>query len=915
MVSITRWLDRRVVAPILAATLILTTSVSGLARSDSGSVEGSILDPSGAPISDARVVVQTAERAGVGAVESDSAGAFRVASIPPGSYVLVASKPGFAQHRMPVDVGEGSVARVAITLSVAAIAENVTVAADSGTVEDTRMVAQQVNVIGSDTIRERVKTITAEAVSEEVGLHLQRTSPSIAGIFVRGLAGKNVAVYVDGVRFTTSAQRGGINTFFDLNDSVSIGAMEVLRGPNSAQYSSDSLGGTVHIVSRVPYFGSSDAEAQGEIATIYSSPTNTFGGSVVTSYGTAKVGILGAVAARRVNTLRPADGLDSHAAVTRFLGLRSDIFGDDRSPDTAFTHYTGTFRLNVAPTVADQFVLHYQRSQIDGSKRYDQMLGGDGNLIADIRGLKVDFGYLRYSRDGLGFFDSGNFTFSFNRQREERVNQGGQGNPLGSITSQTDRTRVVGLSGQLARAVGERNDVLLGADFYHEKVSSPAFSFSPVTGVVTDSRPRIPNGARFITSGAFVQDVFEILPNRVRFSGALRYNVASYKTDVADSPIVRGNPLFPSDSLRVDDVSGRAGIVVSPWRPVQFGFNYSRGFRAPNITDLGTLGLTGDGFEIAFADVAGRGATVGSAADDTAESTGIPVEQLRSETTDNYDLSFRLRTTRFDFSMTGFLIDFDDTVSKQALVLPQGAVGSTLGDQPIVEQLPSGLVFVPLSAAPVLVRTNYNPARIAGFEGELAARLADDWTLEANATYIRSEDTLTGLAPNIEGGTPPAIVNLRLRYAPASKPFWTELYSTLADRQNRLSSLDIADRRTGARRTRSSIAAFFNNGARFRGLVGAGADGVPATGDDVLIPTGESLAAVQSRVLGGRDSAPLFRSTPGYGLVGIRGGVRIASHSNLFVDVSNIADKSHRGLSWGVDGPGRGVTVNYSYQF
>ena len=58
----------------------------------------------------------------------------------------------------------------------------------------------------------------------------------------------------------------------------------------------------------------------------------------------------------------------------------------------------------------------------------------------------------------------------------------------------------------------------------------------------------------------------------------------------------------------------------------------SRGFRAPHMTDLGTLGLTGSGFEVAAPDVAGLGGFVGTTADATAVSTGDPVEQVGPET-------------------------------------------------------------------------------------------------------------------------------------------------------------------------------------------------------------------------------------------------------------------------------------------
>jgi outer membrane receptor protein involved in Fe transport len=54
---------------------------------------------------------------------------------------------------------------------------------------------------------------------------------------------------------------------------------------------------------------------------------------------------------------------------------------------------------------------------------------------------------------------------------------------------------------------------------------------------------------------------------------------------------------------------------------------------------------------------------------------------------------------------------------------------------------------------------------------------------------------------------------------------------------------------------------------------------------------------------------------PGYGLVGVRGAYKFDETSELFVDFENIFDKSYRGISWGIDGAGRGVTVRYRYSF
>ncbi|MEJ7714135.1 MAG: TonB-dependent receptor [Pyrinomonadaceae bacterium] len=333
----------------------------------------------------------------------------------------------------------------------------------------------------------------------------------------------------------------------------------------------------------------------------------SFGSNALVTYGTKRFGLLTNVVGRRVNTLRPGGGFDSHAAVTRFLSLSSSIVGETRLPDTAFTQYGGTFHTSFAPNDDQRFIFRYQRSQQDGSKRYDQLMGGDGNLIADLRNLMLDFGYLRYFKQGIAFFDNFSATVSYNSQREERVNQGGQGSPSASITHDKERTTAVGFNFYLDKQFTRRNNFLIGGDIYRDHVEAPSYNFEPSNGATTLVRPRVPNGARQILAGLYVQDSFEAFTGHLRLSGAMRYNVSSYRSRASSGPSVNGQPLFPDDSLRVADFSGRVGAVATVAEGLNLSFNFSRGFRAPNITNLGSVGLVGVGFQVSTADVRGLG--------------------------------------------------------------------------------------------------------------------------------------------------------------------------------------------------------------------------------------------------------------------------------------------------------------------
>lgn len=850
---------------------------------------GRVVDPSGKPVPDARIALRSPVRTTLGATRSGASGLFTIETEACGPALLSVAHAGFADRTLAVRL-DTAAADLTVALSLTPVEEHVTVTAEADGVSMAGETAQRVNSLPRSVLAERGRTVLTEVAAGEPGVQEQRTSPQMGGFFVRGLTGRGVAVYRDGFRYTTAAQRGGVSTFQNLVDTAALDSVEILRGPASAQYGSDALGGTINLLSAFPLDASRHWSAEATAMADYASALT--GTSVLAAARTGRLDLTITGAARRMGDVRTAGRLDGHAAVTRFLGLPSTVAAPGRQPETGFTQYGGSAHAQVRITGASHLQFHYERGQQDGGSRYDQLLGGDGNLIASLRNLMMDFGYLKFQRMNWAGFSQVSAGGSYTAQREERVNQGGNGNPRGGITHQYERIAVLGATLSASRH-WRGHALALGGDLYRERMRSPAFTTNPVTGGVFSSRPRVPDGATYLTSGAYLQDAWRVT-SRLRLSGAVRAGGATYKSLLAT----------PTDSLTANAVTGRAGAVMRLAGPVSVHAQYARGFRAPGMTDLGTLGLQGNGsYEANVNDLAGRGAIVGTRADDQASASGFAVARLRPETSNNIEGGVQVESQRLRLEVTAFRMDLRDSIVSQTLLLPQGAVGQFLGGERVVRQLPSGAVYVDAATNPVLVRANYLGARLAGIEQAVRLRLTPTLTFNQNFTSIRAHAAGSSLPPDIEPGVPPATAHASLLYT--RRRLWLEPYATVAWRQTRLSSLALADRRVGASRSRANIAAFFNNGARARGLVV----------DGRLQATGETLEQVQTRVLGPLNSAPLFPEIPGYGLAGIRLGVPLGEQSDLFVDASNLADKRHRGIGWGIDGAGRSVTVKYRVRF
>ena len=152
---------------------------------------------------------------------------------------------------------------------------------------------------------------------------------------------------------------------------------------------------------------------------------------------------------------------------------------------------------------------------------------------------------------------------------------------------------------------------------------------------------------------------------------------------------------------------------------------------------------------------------------------------------------------------------------------------------------------------------------------------------------------------------PPGLGGATLTWQPSGRGWWVEANLLAATKQNRLSDADIGDARIGASRTPASIASFFNGTAVDRGLVRNG----------ILVATGETLAQVQARVLGTATLSPMFTETPGFVVLGVRGGVRLGSRVDVTVIGENLGDRNYRLHGSGVDEPGINLMARLRARF
>ena len=116
--------------------------------------------------------------------------------------------------------------------------------------KEAKDVPASVNIITSEEIEQKAATNLGDLLRDEVGIEisggpraLQAEAPNI-----RGLSGARVLLKIDGTRYNfIPAHRGRL--FIDVDD---IERVEVIRGPASALYGSDAIGGVIQVFTKEP---------------------------------------------------------------------------------------------------------------------------------------------------------------------------------------------------------------------------------------------------------------------------------------------------------------------------------------------------------------------------------------------------------------------------------------------------------------------------------------------------------------------------------------------------------------------------------------------------------------------------------------------------------------------------------------
>jgi outer membrane cobalamin receptor len=228
---------------LLLLSLFVFVAVGQAARA--ATLEGTVLDPSGQAVPNARVsLIQSLVT--VGELQADARGVYRFADVESGAYQLVANSPGLSSPAIDIVLANSEAKKQDIHLEISALASQVVVSASLGGVL-VPQIGSSLSLIDRQEIEDRATQNIVEVLRGIPGTEVSQAGRrgGVTGIYIRGGESNYNAVLIDGIP---------MNDFGGAFDTASLPAdgiekVEFIRGPESALYGSNAVTGVINLIS------------------------------------------------------------------------------------------------------------------------------------------------------------------------------------------------------------------------------------------------------------------------------------------------------------------------------------------------------------------------------------------------------------------------------------------------------------------------------------------------------------------------------------------------------------------------------------------------------------------------------------------------------------------------------------------
>jgi outer membrane cobalamin receptor len=566
---------------------------------------------------------------------------------------------------------------------------------------------EAIRVIDNKSILNFQLRTSPEVLRITTGVYVQKTNHGGGSPFLRGLTGNQTLLLVDGIRLSNSTVRYGPNQYFNTIDVFSIEKIEVLRGGGSVQYGSDAIGGTIQTFSH-------------EIA--YSDKP-LWGGTLLSRIAThgMEQSLNGSINFRNKRVAFRA------GATWRNFG---DLVGGDTTgwqTPTGYRELDFDLKARILLSPSADLTMAYQNVNQDDVPVYHKIVL-ENYAVNKMDPQNRDLAYIRLNQKfDSGILKTAKFTVSLQHSEEGRELMKNGSNTL---RTENDKVRSFSFSAEAFTSDGKNWKANTGLEIYNDLVTSSRFDTDLSTNETISKRGLYPDGATMTSIAAFSVHTLDL--ENWNFTAGARYNTFINKVEDEVSGITR---LTPSALV------GNFSILRKLKETSNLYISVNSGFRAPNIDDLGTLGIVDFRYE-------------------------TPNFGLSPEHSFQYQIGYKYQDRKLRGEVFIYRNELYDLIVRNKIA------GDTIEGYPVYQ------------------KENIERAYIRGVETAWDLELGKSWIFRGSLTYTYGQN-ITKNEPVRR--IPPLFGNLAVQYK--IKGWWLNLEWQAAAKQDRLAAGDKDDNR------------------------------------------------------------------------------------------------------------------------
>ena len=564
-----------------------------------------------------------------------------------------------------------------------------------------RDVAANVTVLSRGELNAELATSIGDAFRYVPGIDHEGAGTRFGteGINIRGIGGNRVAILVDGVPLADQFDTGSFsNATRDFIDAGLVQGIEVLHGPASALYGSSAIGGVVAVSTPDPSDIARRGTFGGELQGTWRDTDSSAHGQAIVAFNNSSSGLLAGHSWRKgeqVDSAATDDALDTrdYERETTLLKFVSD---------NRFGH---SFRASV---MRQQGHTLSDLKSVLGAGRYRSTtaLQGDDHQRLDVVNLSYEFGSPENWIDSgvlRGFWEQADIDqYTLDERAAARTPAS-----IDRLFSYDQEIRGIELN-VWKNFSGETVTHRVGIGVEYRDRRTEEFRDGVSTDLATGEQTHILLGEVFplrdfpisdtVETAAFIEDTISIGEKWTVIAG-LRADRYELKPDV-DAMYLADFPDYETTRLDESDVSPKLGVIYSVTPGIDLYAQYSHGFRAPPYSDANVS------LELPLFGV-----------------RAVPNPNLRSESSDGYDIGLRWFGVRSSARISAFRTDYKDFIETKVNVGVDPASGFVLFQSQNIED-----------------------TTIEGFEAGWSIRLGklEQFALDGSAYYARGDNVTTG---------------------------------------------------------------------------------------------------------------------------------------------------------------------------